>query len=1230
MKKSAEKACTGGWYASWLQTLRIMKLLILFVLVGTLQLSANVYSQSKVNLNLKDVSIKQLLEEIEKQTDVTFIYSDSNIDVNKGVSVKADNQSLEELLASVFQNSGVRYSMIENHIVLSAVAKDKHAFQQQTLKVTGKVIDINGEPLPGVNVYEKTNPQHGVITGIDGTYSIEVDDADDVLVFSYIGFDDQEVVAGGSRVINITLIEETTGLDEVVVTALGVTRQEKSLGYAFTKVDGEELAKVNAVNPVASLQGKSAGIQIDNIGASVVSSPRISIRGNSTFNGNNQPLLVVDGVIIEGGTESGRTDWGNGFKTINSMDVESMNVLRGAAATALYGSQALNGVVLITTKSGKGLKRKGLNVEVNSNTSWGILRPPFEFQNEYGAGDYAGANSTLSNKYYTTQEFQKNSDNQNILANSQMNWGPRMEGQSVIDYVGDEVSYSPHPDNWKSLYEQSYTTTNSVALAKSTDDLTFRFAYTNQYSKGYFARNTFGKNTFNLNMSYKLNDYITANVNTAYMHSKHKNPTYQHGDGTYAASRLLGWWGLTRSFDIEKFAKPEYYISSVYNEWPQPARDPADPGYGIPKIQQLYYYYHWKDQWEDEDNLRATASIDVTPVKDLVFSLGARTNISYRYRETHQWYDYGDGSTRLMKNKYQDNYVSYFTKVNYSKGFLNNDLNVNVLAMAESQEWFNNAVTGFATNHTVPGYWFFGNFPNGTTKRPGGDFSNTRKLNSLSGIAEISYKDQFFLTLTARNDWSSTLVYADGHGDPSFFYPSASLSWLVNETFELPDVFNFAKVRMSYGEVGGAPDPYVINPGYGVAQLDHMDASYLYFNSNTLPNLNLKPYRTKEYEFGINTSMFNNRFGVDMAVYKRNTYNQIINLPVSNTSGVSSIQINAGNIQDLGFELTVDVTPVVTSDFRWDISANYFTHANTIESLYGDIKRNNLSVGRNVYTGASAYAYVGGDYGVILAEYTPRTYINPANPDDPNNGKYVANWDDGGGTISYTSSGTQFKAGQITPDFIANLKNAFTWKGLSFDCELYFKIGGDVALSSYGTGMLYAGTGQSSLAYRDEAHGGMVFTTPADIQGGGTFEDGYIAPNVVFDNGQSAYGQSIGGMDYATAVENGLVYPSHISTYYAYNHAGGGYAGADIFENSYIMLKNVSISYAIPAKLVSKLRLQKASVSVYGRDLALLYNSLPDNANPQFLYSSDSGSFTDGDGIGPWASTVGVSLNIGF
>ncbi len=1230
MKKSTEKVGTGGWCASCQQTLRIMKLLILMVLVGTLQLSANVYSQSKLNFDLKDVSIKQLLEEIEKQTDVTFIYSDSNIDVSKGISVKADNQSLEDILSIVFANGEVRYSMIENHVVLSAVVKDANVIVQQNIRVTGKVTDINGEPLPGVNVYDKANPQNGVITGIDGTYSIEVDNVNSVLVFSYIGFEEQEVVAGGSREINITLIEETTGLDEVVVTALGVTRQEKSLGYAFTKVDGEELAKANAVNPIASLQGKSAGVQIDNIGSSVVSAPRISIRGNSTFSGNNQPLLVVDGVIVDGGTESGSTDWGNGFKTINSMDIESMNVLRGAAATALYGSQALNGVVLITTKSGKGVKREGLNVEVNSNTSWGILRQPFDFQNEYGAGNYASANSALSNKYFTTQEFQKNSDNQNILANSQMNWGPKMEGQTIVDYVGDEVTYSPHPDNWKALYDQSYTTTNSIALSKSSEDLTYRFAYTNQYSKGYYARNSFGKNTFNLNVSYKLNDYITANVNTAYMHSKHKNPTYQHGDGTYAASRLLGWWGLTRSFDIEKFAQPEYYISSVYDEWPQPARDPSDPGYNIPKIKQLYYYYHWKDQWEDEDNLRATASIDVEPIEDLVFSVGARTNLSYRYRETHQWYDYGDGSTRLMKDLYQDSYVSYFAKGSYNRLFLDGDLNINLFALAESQEWFNNSVKGFATKHTVPGYWFFGNFPDGTTKRPSGDFSNTRKLNSLSGIAEISYKNQFFLTLTARNDWSSTLVYADGHGDPSFFYPSTSFSWLVNETFDLPDIFNFAKLRFSYGEVGGAPSPYVINPGYKVAQLDQMDASYLSFNSNTLPNLNLKPYRSKEFEFGINTSMFRNRVGLDVAVYKRNTYNQIIDLPVSSTSGVSNIQVNAGNIQDLGLELTVDVTPVVTSDFRWDISANYFTHANTIESLYDDIKRNKLSVGRNVYTGASAYAYVGGDYGVILAEYTPRTYINPANPNDPNNGKYVASWSDGGGTISYTNSGTQFKAGQITPDFIGSLKNTFTWKGLSLDCELYFKIGGDVALSSYGTGMLYAGTGKSSLAYRDEAHGGTVFTTPDGIQGGGTFEDGYIASNVIFDKGQTAYDSNISGMDYATAVKNGLVYPSHISTYYAYNHAGGGAAGADIFENSYIMLKNLAISYTIPAKMVSKLRLQNAVVSVYGRDLALLYNTLPDNANPQFLYSSESGAFTDGDGIGPWSSTVGVSLNIGF
>ncbi|MFV0506266.1 MAG: SusC/RagA family TonB-linked outer membrane protein [Bacteroidales bacterium] len=1093
--------------------------------------------------------------------------------------------------------------------------------------ITGKVIDGEGLGVTGASVIQK-GTNKGAITDIDGNYSINVPE-NAVLQFTFMGMTTVEEVPGSRSVVNVTLKNDALNIDEVVVTAMGLKREEKALGYAFTKVDGEELAQANSVNPISSLQGQSAGVQIDQIGSSVVSSPRISIRGNSTLGGNNQPLIVVDGVIVDGGTDNGQTDWGNGFKTINSMDIESMNVLRGAAATALYGSQALNGVLLISTKSGaKG--RKGLNISVSSNSSIGILKAPFEMQNEYGAGVYAGANSTLSNPYYTTQEYRKNSDGKNIIAPTTLNWGPRMDGRSVIDYVGDEVAYSAFPDNWKSLYDQSYTTTNSVALSKNSEDLVMRFAYTNQYSKGYYARNSFNKNTLNLNVSYKFNKYIAANINAAYMHSKHENPTYQHGDGTYAASRLLGWYGLTRSYDVEKYANPKYYLSSVNNEWPQPPTDPSDPGYGIPRISQLYYYFHWKDQWENEDNLRASATIDITPIDWIGLSIGARTNLSYIYREVHQWYDYGDGSTRLMKNYNQNNFVDYFAKLNVNQKFLNDDLDLNVILQAESQEWFNNAVDGFATKHTVPGYWFWGNFPNGTNKRVSGDYSNTRMLNSLSGIVDLAYKNQLFLSVTARNDWSSTLVYSNGHGNPSFFYPSVSLSWIANETFNLPDMFNFLKVRASYGEVGGSPDAYVINQGYKTAQHEFMDNSYLQFDSNTLPNLNLKPYRSREFEVGFNTSMFDNRLGVDLAVYKRNTFNQIINLPVSGTSGVSSMQINAGDIQDIGLEITLNGTPVKVGDFAWDVSANYYTHRNTIKSLYGDIKRSDLSKGRNIYTGANAYAYVGGDYGVIVATTVPRTYINPDNPNDPNNGKYIATWDQDNGTVGYTNSGIQFKAGDITPDFIGGLTNTFSWKNLSLNCQLYFKIGGDVALSTYGTGMLYAGTGVSSLAYRDAEHGGIKFTTPAGIQGNGTFEDGYVPANVIFDKGHFAYDNNVGGMDYADAIEKGLVYPSHISSYYMWNHAGGSYAGADIFENSYITLKNVAISYTLPNSFASKLRLQKATVSLYGRDLAVLYNTLPDKANPQFMYSSNSGAFTDGEGIGPWVSTLGLSLNVEF
>lgn len=1096
--------------------------------------------------------------------------------------------------------------------------------------ITGVVKDAaNGGTLPGVNVTVKEKAGVGTVTDIDGKFSLKLPEGAKTLVFSFIGYTSQDVAIAGKTSIEVQLQADSRKLDEVVVTALGVKREVKSLGYAFTDVKGDKLAQANTVSPLNALQGKVAGVQIDNVGSSVAAAPRVVVRGNNTFDANNQPIVVLDGIVLQNEVSTGSQNWGNALKNLNPSDIESMSVLRGAAATALYGSQALNGVILVTTKSGK--SAKGIGVEVSHNTSYSIYQQPYDYQNEFGSGNYAGANTQLSNKYFTTQEFPKVNGKDKIYKSS-LNWGPRMLGQKVVDYVGDEVSFIAQKNNWKDLLANSYTTSTNIALASSNDRLTYRTSFTYQNSQGMFKRNGFEKYNIDLNTSYKFNDYVKVKAHVVYIPNKQTNPAYLSVDGTYSLARtFFGWNGLTRNYDVLKFNNPKYYLSQANPDRPMPPQVPTDLGYNVPIISKLFYYNNWQDESQRENNFLGNFSMDIDPFKWLTITVGANGNATFTKYARFRWYDYGDKSTRMSKYMTESFFKDYFAKIAYHNDFLNNDLTVNASVQFQRQQWEAERLGGEAKIHTIPGYWFWDNFPDvGENNRIQGSVFNTRKVNSVASFLDVSYKDQLFLSLTARNDWSSTLVYSDGHGNPSFFYPSASLSWLVNRTFTLPEWVTFAKIRGSYGETGGAPSPYVINGGYTASIYSYLNNPGMAFSSKSLPNLDLKPYKMRELEFGFNTRFFQNRLGLDFAWYRRGTVNQILDLPIASESGVLAIQVNAGEIRNTGIELTLDATPIRTNDFSWDINANYTWQKSKVVDLYDGITRKDLANGYTTYSGAAARAYKGGTFGLISASNMPKVYINPENPNDPNNGKFIADWNEDTGTINYTNSGEEQLAGNINPKFIANLGNTLNYKNLSLDFQFYFKIGGHIASSTYTTGILASGNGKSSLAYRDKEHGGIVFTTKDGSQGNATFEDGYIPSNVIFNQGVTVNGKNVGGMSYDDAVKAGIAYPSHISSYYCDNYYGQGIAGNNVLENSYITLKNISLSYSLPQKLVAKANLTKLSLSVYARDLAVLYNTLPDHMNPYVLNSNESGAFTDGEGVLPFITTVGFSVNFGF
>ncbi len=1242
MKKSAEKACTGGWYASWLQTLRIMKLLILFVLVGTLQLSANVYSQSKVNLNLKDVSIKQLLEEIEKQTDVTFIYSDSNIDVNKGVSVKADNQSLEELLAAVFQNSGVRYSMIENHIVLSAVAKDKHAFQQQTLKVTGKVIDINGEPLPGVNVYEKTNPQHGVITGIDGTYSIEVDDADDVLVFSYIGFDDQEVVAGGSRVINITLIEETTGLDEVVVTALGIRREAKKLGFAMTDVQGDDIASVNTVTAVDALKGKAAGLSIGQSDGGLFGNQKIQIRGISVMNSdNNNPIFVIDGVIVENTVSNAHADWngssndfGNILKNLNPDDFESVSVLKGAAATALYGSRGINGAIVIKTKDGTG--QRGLGVRITQSFGVEHVYNQPDIQYEYGPGALAGytdyGEKDGNDNYYrfSTNQFYTNDDGIPTMQGHPWEWagyGPKFDGREIINYDGTMTTYSPAKNNMMDAYEDGFNSNTSVALSGGNDKGTFYLSDSYQKRTGIFPSNEFTRNSLQFTGSYQLADWLKAEASISFTTSTPKNPRNDIGE-RFVLGDWVNWYDTKRWKKRDVYQAPHGGIpNSAYGD--EYARVPGNG---------TWFAYNLNESVRNEQVTRPVVRLTADLTKWLsVTAEGNMNHYSIDYEQKNLGQGYANEGGYYEISHTID--VSRTGKLNFNiNRQLTDEISTNVILGGEiwdQEKSFSRVRTDGGL--IVPGQFFMGNSKRALLSEA--KIYDTKQINSLYFLANFGWRDQLYLDITGRNDWSSALVYTDGSGNYSYFYPSVSTSWIFSETLDLPLWVSFGKLRFSWAQVGNDTAPYNINTGYSIENYE-LDNGNIYANAmpDKVVDPNIKPERKNSIEAGFDIRFLNNRLGVDFAWYDETINEQIGEVPLPEESGLNGGLItNVGTLTNRGIELSVNATPIKTHDFMWKTTFNYWDNTTTVTDLhesYGEYRTLAGYVNYGNYRIGSV-AYDGGEYGVLMSDTKPLEWNNESDPDDPRNGMKVLNWSDSRRGAYYERSYEVQKIGKLQPDFEGSWNNEFTYKGISLSILLDARFGGHIGSYNNKYGTSY-GWMETSLKYRDESHGGISWTSGYSDSQGQTFNDGMI-PDGIFKEGQIVTAPNgsqvdVGGMTYQEAYDAGYVEPTHASFNTYFNNSwGSGTINDDWFsEVKYIALRNISIGYNLPKSVAQKIQAQNIYVAFNARNLGYLYNSLPNNLNPEsFRGTSSSMGFLERS-FTPYTATYTFTVSLDF
>lgn len=902
--------------------------------------------------------------------------------------------------------------------------------------VSGKVTSSeDGTALPGVNVVV-VGSQQGSITDIDGNYQIAVSDGAS-LKFSYIGYIDQEIAVGNRSVIDVVMAVNVTQLTEVVVTAFGIEKDKKALGFSVTEVAGEELTQAREINLGDALQGRVAGVNVSNVGSGVGGSSRVVIRGNTSINGNNMPLYVIDGVPMDNSNLGqagmwGGSDWGDGLTSINPDDIENISVLKGNTAAALYGSRASNGVILITTK--KGTSRKGIGVEFNSNFVTENINNFQDFQREYGHGTRGT----------------KPADQEEAWDYTASAWGAKMDGSLVPSGFDDQSRpYSYQGDPYAAFYRTGTTWTNTIALVGGSDTQNFRFSASDMRNEAVTPNSGMDRQTMTLSTNSRWADKLTLTAKLQYSREDVKNRA-RLSDAPGNANYTIAV--LAPSINVEwlegetakKGANPDgtemLYANNIYSQNP-----------------------YWAAYQFENNNLRdrvigsALLRYDFT---DWLYIHG-RVGMDWYKDKRRSIEPYGTGYQPLgaineEDRTYRETNLEWI--LGGQKNFGDFAFNAFVGGNAMMRDFEFLGLRG--TNLNIP---FFNQVTNAGQTSIGYDVSKSG-INSLFGSAEISYRNYLFLTATGRNDWFSTL----SPDLNSIFYPSIAGSFVISDMVELPSFFTFAKMRASWAEVGGGADPYSTQLNYGLVGQGHNggfgQAALGRIQQGSVPNALLQPLTVSEVEIGFDLRFFNNRLGFDYAYYNRATMDDIVAATISGTSGYGSAVINVGELTNRGHELLVTATPV-TGKFRWDISFNYAYNKAEVKQLAPGINALQVNEARSqnayvqhrvAYTDENTGTFYPGGYSMVMA-FMPQMI----------DGKMVL---DGSG-LPLREAGLTVMGTGVAPT-TGGINNNFTYKNFNLGFLVDFKYGA----------VMYSGTNQS--AYGNGMHketlngreGGMTVT----------------------------------------------------------------------------------------------------------------------------------------------------------
>lgn len=1075
-------------------------------------------------------------------------------------------------------------------------------FAQETV-VKGNVKDATGEPIVGATV-QVEGVIGGVITDVNGDFSIKCSPKA-ILNISYVGFESKKIAVSNRQHVEVVMGENATDLNEVVVTALGIKREAKALGYSVSEVKTDEIKQANTISPVAALQGKVAGLEINQSDGGMFGSTKILLRGASTLSQkNNQPIFVVDGVILDNpSSNTGDADWdsnindyGNQLKNLNPDDFASVSVLKGAAATALYGSRGLNGAVVITTK--KGGRSRGLGITFSQTFGIDNVYKSPDLQNEYLEGAFAGYNLygdtyTETGSRWDPLSYSRNSEGKYSMIEqhggyaSEWAWGPHISWAAGKEFEQYDGTYGPlniYKNNYKDAYDTGFNTNTNISLQGGNDNTTFYVSASYKYNKGTTPRNTFNRYSFLGKASQRISKHVSVDFSINFVQSTPRN-----------AQRNIGEYFLTsfmREYDVNKY-------KHLYKG---PHGGIADGTYGdlyrsVPG-RGLWWSIYEDDYKQVETTVRPTVNVTVNATDWLSFNVGG--NLNYYYIDSEGKYpgsgyanEGGSYSISHRNIKQENAYIG----ANVQKQ-LNEDFEIHGFLR---QEYFNQHATyhGEKTSGglVVHNQYFIGNSVNQANFEA--YKSNTKRIVSTLGQVGMSWKDQVFLDITGRNDWSSSLVYTSGRGNFSYFYPSVSGSWIVTETFKekLPQWITFGKIRASWAQVGNDTDPYYINSGYNlVTYTKNGEKVYGLELPRQIKSTDLKPEKKTSWEVGLDWHFFDNRIGLDFTYYKENTKNQIMAISVPSWSGVSSELVNAGNIQNSGVELALNTTPFKTKDWQWDLNFTYTKNDNKIVELHPDVANYITLDGSPDYGNyrIGSVAKVGGSYGLLMSDNMPKR-------DDK--GRIIASWNSTLRTPYAQRSGTVEEIGSMIPDFLGSLSTTLRYKNLRLYVMLDGRFGGYVA--SYGShyGNAYGVTGASldwrkGITWESKEHPGITYT------------DGFI-PDVVFGENQVIDGVDVSGMTYQECFDKGIVEYAHLTDYYyLMNNWGVGVINDDWFKKlNYISLREISLSYDFPQSIYKYIGAKSLSMTLTGRNLGYLLNTAPNHENPESVRGTGAAMF---------------------